>query len=237
MSWFLQPHCGRLPYSYEESCVSNWGTLLSIKTGGCGENCLLAPIHGTLLLESLRIIREFVADHGDVTWFLLTIWGGYCSQSQSFKTAVKPTPMMKVESWCMKNQKEALGTWGRKNHTKRTDLSQVLSVWGGVCFFFGGCFVDYRWGCVWVIICHWRLLQNAAGRGFGCGATGQRSGFHTLLHGNSLARRWSEELLSAHFDHGQGASVTGWQSGVHGWTYINRWALHLPSNSPRCPRS
>lgn len=36
-------------------------TLLSIKTGGCGENC------------------------------------GYCSQSQSFKTAVKPTPMMKVD--------------------------------------------------------------------------------------------------------------------------------------------
>ncbi|CAJ1329718.1 unnamed protein product, partial [Effrenium voratum] len=36
-------------------------TLLSIKTGGCGENC------------------------------------GYCSQSQSFKTPVKPTPMMKVD--------------------------------------------------------------------------------------------------------------------------------------------
>jgi len=36
-------------------------TLLSIKTGGCGENC------------------------------------GYCSQSQHFKTAVKPTPMLRVE--------------------------------------------------------------------------------------------------------------------------------------------
>ncbi|CAK9006224.1 unnamed protein product [Durusdinium trenchii] len=36
-------------------------TLLSIKTGGCGENC------------------------------------GYCSQSQSFKTSVKPTHMMKVD--------------------------------------------------------------------------------------------------------------------------------------------
>eukprot|EP00416_Gambierdiscus_australes_P040930 CAMPEP_0171107908 /NCGR_PEP_ID=MMETSP0766_2-20121228/67784_1 /TAXON_ID=439317 /ORGANISM="Gambierdiscus australes, Strain CAWD 149" /LENGTH=406 /DNA_ID=CAMNT_0011569321 /DNA_START=50 /DNA_END=1270 /DNA_ORIENTATION=+ len=37
-------------------------TLLSIKTGGCGENC------------------------------------GYCSQSQHFKTMVKPTPMLRIDS-------------------------------------------------------------------------------------------------------------------------------------------
>ena len=43
---------------------------------------------------------------------------------------------------------------GKEESYKKTDLSQVLSVWGGVCFFLGGCFVDYRWGCVWVIICH-----------------------------------------------------------------------------------
>jgi len=44
-------------------------TLLSIKTGGCGENC------------------------------------GYCSQSQHFKTPVKPTPMLKVDDVLEKARK------------------------------------------------------------------------------------------------------------------------------------
>ena len=235
MSWFLQPRCGRLPYSYyEESCVS-------ISEAPCCQSRQVDVVKTASWLQynqRFQWMAPFCWNHFESSGNSLLqkkknteTSPGFCWRSEA---ATVPKARASKQLWSQRLwwkwslgvwriKREALGTWGRKNHTRKLTFPW-FGVFGKgcvcvcVCVFFGGCFVDHRWGCVWVIIGHLSLLQNAAGRGFGCGATGQRSGFHTLLHGNSLARRWSEELLSAHFDHGQGARVTGWQSGVHGWT-------------------
>lgn len=228
---------------------------MSIKTGGCGENCSLvqdnprfqslAPFFGSL--RNL-IIREFFASEKRTLrrhlFLLLASWIVFPTRADSqLRRLLFPKP--ELQNSCEANaydesgflvykdviSKETLGIWGRQNHRRKKSslVLNVLDVCMCVCFFWGRRFVHHRWGCVWVII---GQLQNAAGWSFGCGATGQRSGFHTLLHGYGLARRWSEELLSAHFDHGQGAArVAEWGTW---WNYIDQFdGLSICQQTPQ----